>query len=83
MSWKECHEAAFVDSSALQPSLVQHAHSTTGMATSWALCQGVSDTDVCVTAGWVTPHTFTRFYELDVTAPTLSHTVVVVPDMPV
>lgn len=50
---------------------------------SWTLFQGVSDKDVRVAASWVTPHTFTRFYELDVTAPTLSHIVVVVPDMPV
>lgn len=75
--------AAAYDSGALQPSLGQHAHYTTGMATSWALFQGVSHKDVRMATSWVTPHTFTRFYELDVTAPTLSHIVVVVPDMPV
>lgn len=37
--------AAAYDSRALQPSLSQHAHST-GMATSWAQFQGVSNKDV-------------------------------------
>lgn len=68
--------AAAYDRRALKRSLSQHAHSTTGMATSWALFQGVSDKDVRVAATWVTAHTFSRFY---VTAPTLSHIIVVVP----
>ena len=60
------------------------AHSTRGMATSWALFQGVSVEEICAAASWATPHTFTRFYKLDVTAPTLSHAVLSVvsaPDM--
>ena len=51
------------------------AHSTRGVATSWALFRGLSVTDICAAASWATPHTFVRFYRLDVTAPSLAHTV--------
>ena len=51
------------------------AHSTRGMATSWALFRGVSVTDICAAASWSSPHTFVRFYRLDVTAPSVAHSV--------
>ncbi|KAL0148244.1 hypothetical protein M9458_056476 [Cirrhinus mrigala] len=43
------------------------AHFTRGMATSWALFKGVSLQDICVAASWASPHTFIRYYRLDVT----------------
>ena len=51
------------------------AHSTRGIATSWALFKGVSVQDICAAASWATPSTFARFYRLDVTAPPLAHAV--------
>ncbi len=39
-----------------------HAHSTRGVASSWALARGASLTDICRVAGWATPNTFARFY---------------------
>ncbi len=46
------------------------AHSTRGVASSQALFRGVHLEDICVAAGWSSPHTFVRFYNLDVdTAP--------------
>ncbi len=46
------------------------AHSTRGVASSQALFRGVPLEDICVAAGWSSPHTFIRFYNLDVdTAP--------------
>ena len=45
------------------------AHSFRGMATSWALFQGASVRDICNAAVWATPHTFTRFYRLNVVDP--------------
>ncbi len=42
------------------------AHSTRGVASSWALARGASLTDICRAAGWATPNTFTRFYSLRV-----------------
>ncbi len=42
------------------------AHSTRGMASSWALARGASLTDICRAAGWATPNTFARFYSLRV-----------------
>lgn len=49
------------------------AHSTRGMATSWALFSAVSIQGICSAAS--SPHTFARFYALDVTAPPLVHSV--------
>ncbi|KAI2643795.1 hypothetical protein H4Q32_029973 [Labeo rohita] len=40
------------------------AHSTRGVAASAALANGASLTDICRTAGWATPNTFARFYNL-------------------
>ncbi len=46
------------------------AHSTRGMASSQALFRGVPLEDICVAAGWSSPHTFVKFYNLDIdTAP--------------
>ena len=50
-------------------------HSTRGMAASWALFQGMSVEEICAAASWATPHTLSRFYNLDVTVPTWSHPV--------
>lgn len=63
------------DSKGLQPPSGLRAHSTRGIATSWALFRGVSMEDICAAASWTTPHTFSRFYRLDVTAPTVADTV--------
>ncbi|ROL45983.1 hypothetical protein DPX16_15542 [Anabarilius grahami] len=43
-----------------------HAHSTRGVASSWALARGASLTDICRAAGWATPNTFARYYSLRV-----------------
>lgn len=59
----------------LQPPAGLHAHSTRGMATSWALFKGVSAEEVCAAASWASPNTFAKFYRLDVTAPVLAHSV--------
>ncbi len=46
------------------------AHSTRGVASSQALFRGVPLEDICVATGCSSPHTFVRFYNLDVdTAP--------------
>ena len=59
----------------MQPPAGLRAHSTRGMAASWALFKGVSIQDVCTAASWSSPSTFARFYSLDVTAPPVAHTV--------
>ena len=51
------------------------AHSTRGVAASWALFRGVSVGDVCAAVSWSSPHTFVRFYSLDVTGPSVAHSV--------
>ncbi len=46
------------------------AHSTRSVASSQALFRGVPLEEICVAAGWSSPHTFVRFYNLDLdTAP--------------
>ncbi|MGH0133431.1 UNVERIFIED_CONTAM: hypothetical protein FKN15_032321 [Acipenser sinensis] len=45
------------------------AHSTRGIATLWTLFQGASVKDICNAVVWATPHTFTRFYRLNVVDP--------------
>ncbi len=46
------------------------AHFTRGVASSSALFRGVPLEDICMATGWSSPHTFVRFYNLDVnTAP--------------
>ncbi len=42
------------------------AHSTRGVASSWALARGASLADICRAACWATPNTFARFYSLRV-----------------
>ncbi len=44
--------------------LGMRAHSTRGVASSWALARGASIADICKAAGWATPNTFARFYNL-------------------
>ncbi|XP_063055985.1 uncharacterized protein LOC134449808, partial [Engraulis encrasicolus] len=51
------------------------AHSTRGVAASWAAFRGVPVQTVCAAAGWVSPHTFVKHYRLDVTASTVAHAV--------
>ncbi|XP_052450263.1 uncharacterized protein LOC128011656 [Carassius gibelio] len=58
-----------------QPPEGLRAHSTRGMATSWALLRGVSVQEICAAASWATPHTFVRFYRLNVSEPSLAHAV--------
>ena len=41
------------------------AHSTRSVAASKAFLSGVSLAGVCAAAGWSSPHTFMRFYQLD------------------
>ncbi len=43
-----------------------HAHSTRGVASSWALAGGASLAEICRAAGWMTPNTFAKFYSLHV-----------------
>lgn len=51
------------------------AHSTRGLAASWALCKGVSIQEICAAASWSSPLTFVRFYKLDVSPLSLAHAV--------
>ena len=44
------------------------AHSTRGIATSWALLKGVPLHEICQAACWSSPSTFARFYSLNVTS---------------
>ncbi|KAL0154164.1 hypothetical protein M9458_050623, partial [Cirrhinus mrigala] len=53
------------EASDLPPPLGVRAHSTRSMAASKAFLAGVSMQDICNTAGWSTPLTFVRFYDLD------------------
>ncbi|XP_026102951.1 uncharacterized protein LOC113074342 [Carassius auratus] len=62
-------------SKGLTPPSGLRAHSTRGMSTTWALFKGVTLQDICEAASWSSPHTFARFYKLDVTAQTFAHAV--------
>ena len=44
------------------------AHSTRGVASSWAWSSGISLQEICMAAGWASPSTFIRFYNLEVPA---------------
>ncbi len=55
-------------SMSLQCPIGVRAHSTRGIASSWAWSSGVSITEICTAAGWATPSTFARFYNLDIPA---------------
>ncbi len=58
------------ESSGLPSPLGVKAHSTQSVATSKAFLSGVAMQDICNTAGWSTPLTFVRFYDLNIrTAP--------------
>ena len=63
----EAIELAYVCKGEHPPVRVK-AHSTRGLATSWALSKGVSVQDVCTAASWGSSSIFARFYRLDVTA---------------
>ncbi|XP_070409520.1 uncharacterized protein [Nothobranchius furzeri] len=65
---------AYNSKGALPPESL-HAHSTRGLSSSWARFKGVSIQEICALASWTSPHTFTRFYKLDVTTPSLAHSV--------
>ncbi len=52
----------------LQCPIGVRAHSTRGIASSWAWSSGVSITEICAAAGWASPSTFARFYNRDVLA---------------
>lgn len=62
-------------SKGLMPPAGLCAHSTKEMPASWALFKGVTLQDICEAASWSLPHTFARFYILDVTAQMLAHAV--------
>ncbi len=49
------------------------AHSTRGVGSPQALFRGVPLEDICMAAGWSSPHTFVRFYNLDVNTAPGSH----------
>ncbi len=69
--WVEAIEIAYTSMSLHFPEGLR-AHSTRGIATSWALFKGISVGDICVAASWTFPHTFIRFYLLYVTATSLA-----------
>ncbi len=52
----------------LQCPIGVRAHSTIGIASSWAWSSGVSISEICEAAGWSSPSTFARFYNLAVPA---------------
>ncbi len=52
----------------LQCPIAVRAHSTRGISSSWAWSSGVSITEICAAAGWATPSTFARFYNLVIPA---------------
>ncbi len=52
----------------LQCPIGVRAHSTRGIASSWAWSTRVSISEICEAAGWSSPSTFVRFYNLDVPA---------------
>ena len=51
------------------------ALTTRGIAASWAVTRGVPIQAVCEAANWSSPSTFSAFYNLDVSASTVAHTV--------
>ena len=53
------------------------AHSTRGLAESWAMFKGLTKEDICAAASRASPHTVVRFYRLDVTAPGITHSMLV------
>ncbi|KAL0151928.1 hypothetical protein M9458_052766 [Cirrhinus mrigala] len=63
------------ESKGVRPPEGLRAHSTRAMAASWALFNGVSLQDICAAASWASPHTFVRYYRLDVTQTPVAHSV--------
>ncbi len=63
------------NSMGLSPPEGLRAHGARGLSTLWALFKGVSIQDICVAASWALPHIFVRFYRLDVTEPSLAHSI--------
>ncbi len=63
---ERCYFAGLWGSGNSNSPLSLRAHSTRGVASSQALFRGVPLEDICVAAGWSSPHTFVRFYNLDV-----------------
>ena len=61
----EAIRAAYASAGQLAPEGIR-AHSTRGVAASWALFQGVSVEDMCAAASWSSHHTFVKYYSLDV-----------------
>ena len=59
----------------VDPPQALRAHSTRGMAASWALHKGVSIQEICTAASWATSSTFATYYNLDVAAPSVAHAV--------
>ncbi len=53
------------DSAGQTSPMAVRSHSTRSMAASKALISGVALQEVCDAAGWSSPHTFVRFYSLD------------------
>ncbi len=68
--WKWIVDAVMLaySSLGLQCPIGVRAHSTRGIASSWAWSSGVSITEICAAAGWATTSTFARFYNLDIPA---------------
>ena len=73
------------DSMGLQRPVSLCSHSKCGVVTSWDLSPVVTVEEISASACWAAPHTFTRFYEFDVTVSSLPHVVSVssVSHMPV
>ena len=61
-------EHAYRTSARPPPSGVR-GHSTRGVAASWAALRGVPLDVICAAASWASPSTFTRFYRVNVAAP--------------
>ena len=51
------------------------AHSTRGVASSWAVSRGASLQEICTAANWSSPSTFATFYSLDVAPNSVAHLV--------
>ena len=51
------------------------AHSTRGVASSWAVSRGASLQEICTAASWSSPSTFATFYSLDVAPNSVAHLV--------
>ena len=51
------------------------AHSTRGVASSWAVSRGASLQEICTAANWSSPSTFATFYSLDVASSSVAHAV--------